>query len=254
MQKPLDSARIIELFEGIGRRIYATPDMTQTDHALHCATRAEHAGEGIDLIVAALLHDIGHMLAAGVHQQSGWHVDQSTLPAANARDVGGGEMVAAKRAARKLSLVALQGWLPDNAVAAVRLLHPAKRYLCAVEDDYWEKLTSATQVELLAEGGPYDAALVARFRQYPCHAAAVRLRRYDDLAKQNTIAVRPLSHFVQYLQRYVRQDVYAVAFSGPENLPACPVPRVTETDTTPSCLAPTFHVPAPRWMRSGANG
>jgi predicted HD phosphohydrolase len=254
MQKSWGSARISELFECVGREIFATPGMSQTDHALHCATRAENAGESSDLIVAALLHDVGHMLMAESRMDAIPLVELPVMGGESNQDFGGREIVAAKRAARKLTLATLQGWLPDNAVAAVRLLHPAKHYLCAVEDDYWDALTPATQAELLADGGRYDAALVARFRQYPCHAAAVRLRRYDDLAKQNSIAARPLSHFMQYIRQYAQRDAYpSASLFIDSNVSVRPIQETPTPYTVPPRLSPSRHLSSPGRVQTGAN-
>jgi predicted HD phosphohydrolase len=219
MPMPLNSARVAELFAYRGRTLKATPDMSQTDHALQCATRAENAGEGPDLVIAALLHDIGYVLAAPANNQAAL-LDDALSPFDTETGLPKRECAEAKRAVRQMTLSALQGWLPNESVATVRLLGAAKHYLCAVENDYWDALTPASQAELLADGGPYDAALVARFRQYPCHAAAVRLRRYDDQAKRNDMAARPLDYFIDCLERYERR---ILAIHVIEPVPTAPV-------------------------------
>lgn len=243
MPMPLNSALVAELLDDRGRLLKATLDMSQTDHALQCATRAEDAGEGPDLVIAALLHDIGYMLAADTSDRAAL-LGGASSPFDATTGLPRGESAEAKRAVRQLTLSALQGWLPNESVATVRLLGAAKHYLCAVEDDYWDELTPASQAELLEAGGPYDAALVARFRQYPCHAAAVRLRRYDDQAKRNDVKARPLAYFIDCLERYEQRMASASAIAPAPHAAArnglAPLPprTVSPPATTAYLLSP----------------
>jgi phosphonate degradation associated HDIG domain protein len=170
MYSTLDAERIEALFQGYGTILYGGEGVSQTEHALQCATRAERAGEGPAMIVASLLHDIGHLLRV----QSGDH----------------------DRRHQDVAALALRGWLDDDVIAPIRLHVAAKRYLCAVEDGYWESLSQASKDSLALQGGAYDAALVAGFRQYSYHAAAVRLRRYDDASKIKGGQTKPLGHFL----------------------------------------------------------
>ena len=54
-----------ELLEIYGKRAakrYGLSDVTQLQHALQAALNAEKAGEPPAIIVASLLHDLGHMI------------------------------------------------------------------------------------------------------------------------------------------------------------------------------------------------
>ena len=64
----------------------------------------------------------------------------------------------------------------------VRLHVAAKRYLCAVEPDYFGKLSPDSVRSLGLQGGPMSADEIETFRRHPQHAEAVRLRRYDEEA------------------------------------------------------------------------
>src|SRR5260221_6573447 len=58
----LSLSDICILFGRKGGRAYEGEPVTQLEHALQTATRAEDAGASPALVTAALLHDLGHML------------------------------------------------------------------------------------------------------------------------------------------------------------------------------------------------
>ena len=79
--------------------------------------------------------------------------------------------------------------------APVRLHVAAKRYLCAIEPDYLATLSSASQLSLRLQGGPFTSHEAELFAQEPQFAAAVALRRWDDAAKVPGLAVPGLEHY-----------------------------------------------------------
>ena len=104
------------VYAGRATRRYGLSAVSQLQHALQAAAQAEQAGEPAALIVAALLHDVGHM----IHELG-------EDPAARGID-DRHEAIGADWLARHFG----------PAVAEpVRLHVPAKRYLCAVEGDYF---------------------------------------------------------------------------------------------------------------------
>lgn len=129
----------------------------QLAHALQAATLAHSDGAGPVLVAAALLHDVGrlpHLCAAA-----------PDLPH---------EAVGAAYVAR---------WVGDDAAWLVGAHVMAKRALVATDPDYRAGL-SATSVRTLAEqGGPAVDAELAEFLRDPRAADAMRVRRWDDLAK-----------------------------------------------------------------------
>src|SRR6187431_1962379 len=102
-------AEVMELLAGAASRRYGNERVTQQQHALQAARLAEQDGAPPALVAAALLHDIGHLLAAAKHPDMGQDAD----------DVH--EKVGA-------------GWLKrrfvDDVAEPVRLHVDAKRYLC----------------------------------------------------------------------------------------------------------------------------
>ena len=136
--------------------------VTQRQHALQCARQAEEAESESALVTAALLHDIGHLLQK--------HGPEPAAQGFNDKheDIG-------------------SAWLaqnfPPSVSEPVRLHVAAKRYLCAVEPDYFRTLSPASVRSLDLQGGPMSVAEVAEFEELPHFAAAVALRRWDEGAK-----------------------------------------------------------------------
>ncbi|MFC4273561.1 phosphonate degradation HD-domain oxygenase [Achromobacter aloeverae] len=174
----LEAERIQALFAGYGSEFYGGEAITQTEHALQCAALAEAAGETPAVIVASLLHDVGHLVMAESASEDRRH-----------QDVG----------AR-----ALEGIFGEDVLAPIRLHVPAKRYLCAVDAAYYDTLSQASRDSLALQGGPFTPDELAGFERLPHFDAAVRLRRYDDLAKVVGARTPDLSHYLQLCTRVMR--------------------------------------------------
>ena len=154
--------------------------VTQREHALQSATLARRAGAPAALVVAALLHDIGHLLldehaaAPGFlandrrHEAVGWHF--------------------------------LRQWFPPAVALPVALHVRAKRYLVATVPAYAARLSAASLRSLAVQGGPLSAAEAAAFAALPHAEAAIAIRRWDDEAKVAGGAVSSLDEFCEVLR------------------------------------------------------
>ena len=166
--------KIFTLFEKNGDSEYGGEAVTQGEHALQAAHLAIEEGCPSNVIVASLLHDIGHMLHAlpddapeqgidDLHEELGFRfVDKYFIPAV---------------------------------AEPVRLHVAAKRYLCAVEPEYIGHLSEPSLVSLKLQGGPMNAEECQIFEQNPFYRDAIQLRRFDDLAKVPNMEVRPLRYY-----------------------------------------------------------
>lgn len=177
---------ILKLLAEHGDSEYGGEAVTQLEHALQAAALAEQEGASASLITAALLHDVGHLL----------HDLPSDAPDRGIDDHH--ENVAANFVRRRF---------PAEVSEPVRLHVASKRYLCAVEPNYLHQLSIPSLTSLRLQGGPMSAAEVTSFRQNPHHEAAVRLRRWDDAAKDPQRQTPPLSHFAQYMHASVTTRV-----------------------------------------------
>ena len=77
----------------------------------------------------------------------------------------------------------LRGAFVEAVVAPVGLHVAAKRYLCAIDPTYHAGLSAASVRSLAHQGGPLTPAECEQFRRQAYWDAAVRVRRWDDLAK-----------------------------------------------------------------------
>lgn len=131
--------------------------VTQTDHALQTLGCALVDGAPPHLSVAAFLHDVGHLL-----------VDESDE---------------VDRRHERVGAAWLSRWFGEHVAEPVADHVDAKRWLCAVEPEYHAALSSASVHSLALQGGPMSADEVAEFEARRGADEAVRLRRWDDLAK-----------------------------------------------------------------------
>jgi phosphonate degradation associated HDIG domain protein len=171
-------AELAEIIDGKGHGRYGLAAINQRQHALQAALLAEGEAAGPALVTAALLHDIGHM----VH-------DLGQDPAADGIDDRHEE----------LGHEWLVGWFGPEVTEPVRLHVAAKRYLCAVDASYFGKLSQDSVQSLALQGGPMSAEEVAAFEALPEHAAAVRLRRWDEAAKVKGLETPGFDHFAPFV-------------------------------------------------------
>jgi phosphonate degradation associated HDIG domain protein len=178
---PLSSDQILELYEQRGALRHGSEPVSQAAHALLCALLAGEGGASAELIVAAFLHDLGHLLSERPH--AGAHSD----------DVH-----------QYLASPFLRGSYPDAVLEPIRLHVDAKRYLCRIEPGYRERLSAASRESLELQGGPFNAAAADRFLARPFAWDAIRLRRWDDGAKIAGRATPALREFEPLLRSVER--------------------------------------------------
>jgi phosphonate degradation associated HDIG domain protein len=153
---------IIAIFQRRGSAAYFGESVSMTEHALQAAHFAQIAGAPPGLVVAALLHDIGHLIEDVPDDLADWTVD------AHHEQIGSHWLA--------------QRFRPEVS-EPVRLHVPAKRYLLATDNKYFAKLSPASVVTLKLQGGPMAAHEVAKFETERYYKEAVRVRQWDDQGK-----------------------------------------------------------------------
>ena len=166
---------IAELFARKGGEQYSGEPVTQLQHALQCALLAEQSGGGDELVTAALLHDLGHLLH-----------DLGETPS-----LKGVDDVHQYRA-----LPFLRGLFGPAVLEPIKLHVDAKRYLCATRPPYHESLSADSKRSLALQGGIFSTEEAAQFIAQPGADAAVRVRIWDDLAKAEDLATPTLAHYL----------------------------------------------------------
>jgi phosphonate degradation associated HDIG domain protein len=165
---------ILAIFQRCGSSAYFGESVSMTEHALQAAYFAQAAAAPPALIVAALLHDIGHLVDDVPSDIADWTMD------AHHEEIG----------SRWLAT----RFLPEVS-EPVRLHVPAKRYLLATDAGYFAKLSPASVITLKLQGGPMTAQEVSRFETERFHKEAVRVRQWDDQGKVAGLNTPALSDY-----------------------------------------------------------
>lgn len=176
--------QVLSLYKKWGSQFYSEK-VSQTAHAVQCALLAENNNESSALIIAALLHDIGHLIDLEINDGKEINDYDSEHEAAGAR--------------------ALSSLLPTSVTGPIALHVAAKRFLCTEDGQYLAQLSAASTHTLSLQGGPMSAAEVNRFRRMPHFEAAVALRLLDDQGKDSTQDVEPFNEFQRIFETHISQ-------------------------------------------------
>jgi phosphonate degradation associated HDIG domain protein len=173
------------LFEAGGAADYIGEPVSQYEHSAQAAMQAAAEGADGQAVLAAFLHDIGHLAAPRTPE-----LDMAGLGTKGHERIG----------ARWL----LKRGFSERVAGLVKSHVEAKRYLVATDAAYAAALSPASRGTLAFQGGPMDADEVAAFRAQPWAEDAVRLRRWDDGAKDPGRACPPLEHYLELCAQHLR--------------------------------------------------
>mgnify|MGYP006282662187 FL=1 len=152
---------VFALFDRHGD-VYYGEDINQNQHAVQCAELARREGASDQLVIATLLHDVGHLLHLDIGLVHDQDVDDDH------------EATGAKYLAKIF---------PPEVTRAIAMHVTAKRYRCSVEPAYVDTLSEASVLSLAVQGGPLTAEEAERFERNPGSQDALALRDWDDRGK-----------------------------------------------------------------------
>ena len=185
----LTAERLLDALARSAATRYGGEIVSELEHALQCAELAHEAGADDDLQLSCLLHDVGRFA-----------VDQALVSDTTERAAVG----TGARGHHEVGADLLAPWVPERVAWCVRMHADAKRYLCATEPAYFDRLSPVSQRTLRMQGGIMSAEDAARFAAHPWLEDAVALRRWDDLAKVKGKLTRSLADWAPAIRRYVR--------------------------------------------------
>lgn len=170
------------IFDRRGGEEYLGEPVNMGQHMLQGATLAEQSGQPEEIIVGALLHDIGHFTSEfGTFTMDDTH-DRH-------HEDAGAEV--------------LERFFPSVITDCVRYHVAAKRYLCATRPAYLRKLSQASVHSLNLQGGPMTAEEISAFEKIPNLDQIIAVRYLDDAGKHPDMQTPDFWHFAPMVQRMV---------------------------------------------------
>lgn len=165
---------LTRLFDSSAASEFYGEQVTIAEHMLRAAANADADGAPVELVVAALCHDVGHLLP-------------SDSPDARNRDHA------------EMAMEVLHQCFGPAVTEPIRLHVDAKRYLVTIDADYRRTLSPASRHTLILQGGPMTSAECESFAETEFFDSAVKLRRWDEAAKDPSAHVRPLTYYEPYV-------------------------------------------------------
>lgn len=175
---------LLRLLAASANRDYIGEGVSQLEHALQAAALARAARAADAEVIAALLHDIGHLCAP------------RDAPTMDDFGVARHEEVGAEYL-RSIGFGPEVTELVSGHVAA-------KRYLVSADPAHAVRLSAASRATLRHQGGPMTEDELRRFEALPRHRAMLRVRSWDESAKQPGLAVDGLDSYVTLLLGQLR--------------------------------------------------
>jgi phosphonate degradation associated HDIG domain protein len=172
---------ILAIYADKGAGAYLGEPVSVNEHALQSAYFAEAAGASGTLILAALLHDIGHLIEPAPEDIADWHSDAQH------------ELSGSRWLARRFG---------PEVHEPVRLHVPAKRYLCATEPSYAKALSPASVITLKLQGGPMSVTETKAFEAEPFWREALLVRRCDDQGKVQGLRTPGFDYYRPLIERF----------------------------------------------------
>ena len=170
---------LIDLFAKRGAEEYLGEAVTMSQHMEQTAACAVENKASDAMVAAALLHDVGHFVTDlpldaidhgidALHEHVGAHF--------------------------------LSRYFPPSVTEPIRLHVAAKKYLCAVDPEYFDYLSEASVTSLKVQGGPMNDKDKSDFESNIYYQDAVQLRKYDDDGKVIGLTIKPFEYYVPLLQ------------------------------------------------------
>jgi len=175
---------IMEYYQQHGGEEYAGEKVSQLEHMAQAAQLAEEQGFDEEVILAAFLHDIGHICedGHGDNEMDGFGIkDHEEI---------GAEFLSKKGFSKRLTR------LVESHVEA-------KRYLTYKDPEYYEQLSAASKKTLEYQGGRMEKEEAEAFETYPLFSLIIQMRKWDEQAKIEHKSLPDLEHFRQMIRHHL---------------------------------------------------
>ena len=176
---------IIDLFYKYGNSKYYGEDVSKTTHMIQSAIAAQNNNESEYIILACLLHDIGHFLEED---------NMNGLGVIKHGKVGSDYLL-------NLGMDKTICKLIENHVIA-------KRYLVSKFDDYYNNLSDASKKTLEFQGGKLNSEEIKLFENDYLFKDSLKVREYDDLGKKINQNIPSINSFKPLINKYINNNIY----------------------------------------------
>lgn len=178
---------IINMYRNHGGEEYAGEKVSQLEHMVQSAQLAAQQGHDEEVILAAFLHDIGHICVSAQGDQ-----------AMGAYGVKDHEEIGADFLKRK--------GFSKRVVRLVESHVEAKLYLTYKDPDYFDHLSAASKKTLEYQGGRMSKDEAEAFEQYPLFDLIIKMRRWDEEAKIENMPVPDLKYYESLMVAHLQKQ------------------------------------------------
>jgi 2-amino-1-hydroxyethylphosphonate dioxygenase (glycine-forming) len=181
---------IMFLYERHGSEDYIGEPVSQIEHMCQCAQLAEAAGADDEVILAAFLHDIGHLYEAAFPDKKVLRMDDAGI--FNHENLG--------------ATYLLNKGFSEKIAKMVQGHVAAKRYLTCRFPEYYDRLSDASKKTLEFQGGRMTQEEALDFEDDDLFEQYVLLRKWDDQAKQTQLPLPDLLHYKEMMIEHLSQQ------------------------------------------------
>lgn len=181
---------IIDLYRHHGGSEYAGEKVTQLEHMVQAAQLAEMQGYDEEVVLAAFLHDIGHICetAHGDNEMGSYGIKDHEEAGADFLRRNG---------------------FSERLITLVQSHVEAKRYLTYKYADYYDQLSEASKKTLEYQGGRMSETEAGNYEKQPLFELIIQMRRWDDDAKLLDKPVPDLEKYRQMIIRHLQRVAHS---------------------------------------------
>jgi predicted HD phosphohydrolase len=171
---------IIELYQNHADSAQEGGQVSQFEHLMQLAQTAEIMGYEEDVILAALLQDIGQVAVAA---------NGAAQPEEDYAEAGA-DYLREKGFAKKL-------------VRLVESTLESKRYLAFKDESYYNEMSAGAKALLEKQGGKMYAEEAEAFEKYPLFDTLISIRKLDQAVKNHQLLPPDVEHFRNSIIRHL---------------------------------------------------
>lgn len=178
-------SQVFSLWEAHGQDDYIGEPVSQLEHAAQAAALAEAAGHDEEVVLAAFLHDFGHLCSPEAESMDGYGtVDHEKVGADYLRGLG----------------------FPERLCRLIESHVQAKRYLTCKNPAYLGRLSEASLATLAFQGGPMTPEEAAAFESDALFPLFLKMRTWDEQAKEEYVPLPDLDRFRDMARRLLQKS------------------------------------------------